>query len=320
MKPNASPILVGIVAGLVTAILMAGSAYVPFVLQLAAMTALFIAGLGFGRIAGLVAVVTTAVALGALLSSPLVALLFGITLLPAAVMSHLSSLARPASEIGGPDSALAWYPLSDILLAGAVMTALATIFLLLLQPLDTLYTAAVEEALRVLSEANPNFVVPPEAKAQAIAMLRALGPIWQGIGNMILLFAGFYFAMRILIAMRHSVRPREDMRASLRMNRLSIAVFLAGVVLMFVGGKTALVGASFAGAVAGGFLLSGFAIIHNALRGKPWALPALTAIYFITLIFPPVTLVIAIAGGLANPRRAIALTPNNSDQTPNTPT
>jgi hypothetical protein len=137
---------------------------------------------------------------------------------------------------------------------------------------------------------------------------------------MVALFAGFYFALRLLTAAGRGVRPREDIRSSLRMNRLSIAVFLGGVVLMLAGDKIAVIGASFAGAVAGGFLLSGFAIIHNAVRDKPWALPALIITYLVTLIFPPLTIVIAIAGGLANPRRAIALTPNKPDQTPNTPT
>ncbi|MDB5525550.1 MAG: hypothetical protein JWM58_3313 [Rhizobium sp.] len=316
MKPSMNPILVGIVAGLAAAILMAGSVYLPLVLQLIAITALFIAGLGFGRVAGLVAVATAAIALGALTSSVMGAAIFGVMLLPAAVMSHLASLARPASEIGGPDTALAWYPLSDILLAGAVLTALATVFLLLLQPTDTLYAIVVEEVSRMFSETNPSMVLTPEAKAQAVRMLRVFGPISQGIGNMLLLFAGFYFAMRMLTAMGRSVRPREDIRASLRMNRLSIAVFLAGIALMFAGDRIAVVGASFAGAVAGGFLLSGFAIIHNALRDKSWALPSLILVYLVTLIFPPLTIVIAIAGGLANPRRAIALSPNEPDQTP----
>jgi hypothetical protein len=316
MKSNASPILVGIIAGLAAAILVAGSVYVPLVLQLAAFTVLFLAGLGSGRVAGLVAVATTAVALGAVTSSPLGAFIFGITLLPAAVMSNLASLARPATEIGGPEAAMAWFPLSDILLAGAVLSAIATICLLFLQPIDVIYTAVVEELARVFAEARPDIVFTPESKAQLVAVLKVFGPIAQGIGNMIMLFAGFYLAMRMLTAMGRGVRPREDIPASLRMNRLSIAVFLAGVALMFIGGKAGIVGASFVGAVAGGFLLSGFAIIHNALRGKPYALPALTLVYLVTFFFPPVTVVIAIAGGLANPRRAIALTLNKPDQNP----
>ena len=50
MKPNANPILIGIIAGLVAAIGTAGSMVMPFFAQLVGMTALFMAGLGFGRV------------------------------------------------------------------------------------------------------------------------------------------------------------------------------------------------------------------------------------------------------------------------------
>lgn len=315
MKPTANPILIGIVAGLAAAILMAVSVYVQIVPQLVAITLLFIAGLGFGRVAGIVAVVTVALALGALTSSPLFALVLLITLLPAAVMSQLASLARPAAEIGGPETSLAWYPLSDMLLAGATLVALATIFLLMLQTTAT-YELAADQVIQMASEINPSLVTQ-DLRPQLIVAIKTFLPFGQGIGNMVQLFAGFYFAMRILTAIGRSVRPREDIRASLRMNRLSIVVFLAGVVLMFAGDKAAIIGASFAGAMAGGYLLSGFAIIHNAVREKPWALPALILVYLVTVIFPPLTVVIAIAGGLANPRRAIALTPARPNQTSN---
>ena len=201
-----------------------------------------------------------------------------------------------------------------------MLTAIATIVLLLSQPSDMLYARVVQQAILMISEADPTMVVTPEAQAQAVSLLKIFGPISQGIGNLVALFAGFYFALRLLTAAGRGVRPREDIRSSLRMNRLSIAVFLAGILLMFAGDKIAVIGASFAGAVAGGFLLSGFAIIHNAVRDKPWALPTLIITYLVTLIFPPLTIVIAIAGGLANPRRAIALTPNKPNETPNTPT
>ena len=318
MKPNANPILIGIIAGLVAAIGTAGSMVMPFFAQLVGMTALFMAGLGFGRVAGLIAVATAAIALGAFTSSLFLTFIFGVTLLPAALMSHLASLARPASEIGGPDTAIAWYPLSDILLAGAIVTAIATICLLVLQPMDPLFAEIVEEVTKMFTEASPGTTFTAEQKAQAVEMLKTFGPFSQSAGNLVMLFAGFYFAMVILSAMRRNVRPREDIRASLRMNRMSIVIFLGGIALMFVGGTAGIIGASFAGAVGGGFLLSGFAVIHYALREKSYALPALVLAYLVTFILPPAGLLVAIAGGLANPRRAIALTPHKSNETSET--
>jgi hypothetical protein len=315
MRPNTNPIMIGIIAGLVAAIGTAGSLAMPFIAQLIAMIALFMAGLGYGRIAGLIAVATAAVALGVFTSSLLATFIFGVSLLPAAVMSQLALLARPASELGGPEDALAWYPLSDVLLGGAVLVALATISLLLLQPADQLYGAAVEAMTAMLGQDNPQFNFTPEQKAQMVATLRTFGPASQSAGSMVMLFAGFYFAMLILSAMKRNVRPREDIRSSLRMSRLSIAVFIGGIALMFVGGTPAIIGGSFAGAVGGGFLLSGFAVIHNAVREKSWALPGLILVYLLALFIPPVPMIIAVAGGLANPRRAVALTPAGSTPT-----
>jgi hypothetical protein len=318
MKPNANPLLIGIIAGLIAAIGTLGSLAMPLFAQLVAMIALFMAGLGFGRVAGLVAVATAAIALGVYTSSIFATFIFALTLLPAAVMSQLALLARPAREIGGPDQALAWYPLSDILLAGAVITAIATIALLLLQPVDDLYSMVIDRAAQVIGEASPGTVIAPEQRAEALSMLKVFGPVSQSFGNMIMLFAGFYFAMMILSAMKRNVRPREDIRVALRMSRVSVAVFLGGILLMFVGGSVGMIGASFAGATGAGFMLAGFAVIHYALREKSFALPLLVLVYIIAFIIPPLVVLVALAGGLANPRRAIALTPHKTQETSDT--
>lgn len=320
MTKTANPVIVGIIAGLVAAIGTLGSLSMPLFAQLLAMVALFMAGLGYGRVAGLVAVATAAIALGVYTSSLFATMLFGLMLLPTAVMSQLALLARPASEIGGPDKAIAWYPMSDILLAGAVITAVATITLLMLQPVDSLYSIVVDRAIQVISEASPGTVVTPEQKLEVLSMLKTFGPVSQSFGNMIMLFAGFYFAMLILAAMKRNARPREDIRVALRMSRVSIVVFFAGVALMLVEGSAAIVGASLAGAIGAGFTLSGFAVIHNLLRDKGFALPLLVLVYIIAFIVPPLVLLVALAGGLANPRRAIALTPQNASETSETKT
>jgi hypothetical protein len=318
MKPTASPILIGIIAGLVAAILMVVSPALPVISPVAAMTALFIAGLGFGRVAGLLAVAVAAAALGVLASSLEFAFIFGATLLPAAVMSQLAGLARPASEIGGPETALAWYPLSDILLAGAVLVALATLCLVLLAPLDAYFAEEIDRLSAIIAEMNPLAAPTAQDKVQMLATLKSFSPVPIAASNMVSFFGGFYFAMRILTAFKRNIRPREDVRSSLRMNRLALAVFVSGIVLIFVGGTVSLIGASLAGAVGGGFLLAGFAVIHNALREKPWALPALVLTYMFSLI-PAVGQILIMSLGLANPRRAVALTPVKPNETSDTP-
>jgi hypothetical protein len=313
MKPSANPILIGIIAGLVAAILLMVSPSLPFIGQIAAMTALFLAGLGFGRVAGLIAVASAAIAIGVLSSSLADTIFLGALLLPAAVMSHLASLARPASEIGGPDTALAWYPLSDILLAGAVITAIATACLLLLQPID--YAGQIEQAVLAMKEIRPELTFTSEDKAWLEKTTRTMMPLTVASGVLVQLFAGYYYATRILAAAGRNVRPREDIRSSLRMNRLALGALVAGLALIFVGGNAQVAGAALVGAVGAGFLLAGFAVIHNTWRDKPWALPALVLTYMLSLFLGLLVVVI----GLANPRRAIALTPNKPNETSETP-
>jgi hypothetical protein len=319
MNANPNPILLGVIAGLAAAILLAGAAYVGFfavIMIIGAMTAVFIAGLGFGLTSCVVAIATAGLATAAVFSNPLSFVAMALMLLPAAVMSYLANLARPATELGGPDTAMAWYPLSDILLAGAGLVAVGTIATLTLQTdLATVYSTLADMIIRMMTEIDPPLPVDAGTKIQLVDMFEIFFPMMQSMQMMIGLFAGFYFALRILAAFGRSMRPREDIRSSLRMNRLSILVFLAGIALMFAGDRVEMIGASFAGAVAGGFLLSGFAIIHNVLRDKSWRMPGLILAYLLTLMVPIIPLLLIIAGGLANPRRAVALTPNKPNET-----
>jgi hypothetical protein len=318
MNVQNNPILIGIIAGLAAAILVVMSNYVSPVFVILAIVILFIAGLGFGRLSGLVAVATAAIALGAVTASIPQALISAVILLPAAVMSHLASLGRPATEIGGPEATTAWYPLSDILLAGAMLTALVSMCLIILTPVEVLelsYQKGVDDFAQMVVSFDPAIVITDAAKQEYLKTMRAIGPIVQAGLYMLMLFAGFYFAMRILTAVGLNIRPREDIRSSLRMNRLSIGIFLCSIVLMFAGGTLALIGKSFMGAIAVCFLLAGYAALHEILRQKSWGIFALVAIYIATFFFLPLMLAIAIAGGLANPRRAVALTPDKPNQT-----
>ena len=317
MKPNANPILIGTVAGLVAAILMAGAGYISLfsvVLMIAAIAAIFVAGMGFGLISSIAAVVVASVATAALAGNALAFVAMTVQLSPAVVMSYLANLARPADELGGPKAAMAWFPLSDIMLAGAVVSAIATSGVLLLHPnLDAAYGVIADVVLELMSRTDPQMAFNV-TKAELIRYLNVLFPLTQGWQMMVALFGGFYFSIRILTAARRNIRPREDIPASLRMNRLSIAIFFAGLALMFAGDTLEVIGASFVGAVSGGYLLAGYAIVHNMLRGKSYKLPVLVIVYLLSMIVWPLAFIIFLAGGLANPRRAIALTPHKSDE------
>src|SRR5215469_10424554 len=130
-------------------------------------------------------------------------------------------------------------------------------------------------------------------------------PALQGTIWVVILFAAYYVATRIVSASGSNLRPREDIPSTLRMNRNSIFVFLAGLLACFVGGVPAMIGATLFGAFGAGFLLAGFAALHFRTRGKEWRLPALILCYLASTMVMPIFFILIL--GLADTRKAIAL-------------
>jgi hypothetical protein len=152
-------------------------------------------------------------------------------------------------------------------------------------------------------------------------MMVLMLPMMQAGIWVLLLFAAFYFAVRIVSRSGRALRPREDMPSALRMNRHAIFIFLAGILLTFFGGVPAMVGATICGAFGAGFLMAGFAAIHFRTQGKDWRVPALVLAYLSSMLLLPAFAILVL--GLAETRRTIALTPvkNGTDKnTANTET
>ncbi|MBY5780947.1 DUF2232 domain-containing protein [Rhizobium leguminosarum] len=318
-RPNIKTLLIGALAGLTAALLVLGASMQPsffnVFLYTASALSILIVGLGWGNTAAISAVVT-ATALGAVLISPSFALVVALVALPAGWLSHLANLARPASELGGPDHLLAWYPLSDILLHLCGLMTLAIIAIgvkigygsQITDPIVDLLIASVKQQ-------QPEFMPDPAAAAQTKSLIVLMLPaVWGGM-LVSILFAAYYFATRIVAASGRGLRPREDIPSSLRMNRNSIFIFLAGLAACFFGGVPALVGATVIGAFGAGFMLSGFASLHFRTRGKDWRIPALILCYLASMLMLLPALLILVLG-LSDTRKAIALTPTKDADTP----
>ncbi|MGV0910412.1 DUF2232 domain-containing protein [Martelella sp. FOR1707] len=324
---NARTLLIGALSGVAAfALAYAAGVTVLFSTLLAAASALpiLIAGLGYGLLPAIVGIVVAG-ALGLALASPFFALYtLAVTLIPAGWLSHLGNLARPATEIGGPDGQMAWYPLADIMmhLCAAVTLALIVVGTVAGYGPDTT-GQVIDAVIDALNSENPELALEPALIAQYKAMFAVLLPMVQGATSVILLFVAFHFASRIAIASGLSNRPREDVAVALRMNTNAIFVFLAAlVVTFFFGGPIGLIGAACLGAFGGGFLLAGLARMHLAARGKSWAVPVIILSY-LSLIFTFPALVFVVMG-LLDTRRAIALSPgaptnNNDDDERNEP-
>ena len=318
-RPNLKTLLIGALAGLTAALLVLGASMQPSfsaVLYAASALPILLVGLGWGNAAAISAVVTAAV-LGAIAISPSFALVMTlVTLLPAGWLSHLANLARPASELGGPDHLLAWYPLSDILLHLCGLVTFAVIVTGIMIGYGPEITDQMVDVLMAsLQEQQPTFIPDPAATAQTKSLVVLMLPALQGGIWVMMLFAAYYIATRIVNASGKGLRPREDIPSSLRMNRNSIFIFLAGLAATFMGGVPAMIGATVVGTFGAGFLLSGFASLHFRTRGKDWRLPALILLYLASLILMLPAFFILVVG-LSDTRKAIALTPNKDADAP----
>ena len=330
-KLDGKLLMTGVLAGITAALLVLGATAQPSlasILYAASALPVLIVGLGWGNLASIAAIVTAA-ALGAVSVSPMFAIGMALfTLAPAGWLAHLASLARPASEIGGPDNLMAWYPLSDILLQLCAFVAAAVILLGIIIGFGPELTSQLVDALTTaMSTQDPAMLPDPAALEQLKRTMLLLLPIIQGGTWVILLFTMYYIAMRVVSASGRAQRPREDIPSALRMNRNAVFIFLAGILACFAGGVPAmcdgvtqglpgmeLIGATVCGTFGAGFLISGFASLHLRSRGKDWRLPVLVLAYLSAIMLLP--LLIPLIIGLADTRRAVALTPAQRADTP----
>jgi hypothetical protein len=310
-------IATGLVAG-VTAALLSLSANaqssLAIVLYAASALPILIAGLGWGNASAFIAVIAAGATASLLVSSHFALLIVIITLIPAGWLSNLANLARPASELGGPEDALAWYPLSNILTHLALMVTLGMIAVGVIVGYDSTMSAQlVDMVIQALKAQEPLYNPDAAAVEQIKAVFSLALPLVQGALWVFLLFAAYYIASLIVRISGKGLRPREDMPSTLRMHRNAIFFFLAGLVFAFLGGVPAIIGALVCGTFGAGFVLAGFASLHFRTRGKSWRLAALWLAYLSVLVFSIPIIVILILG-MMDTRRTIALTPTGPAQ------
>lgn len=310
-KLDAKLLMTGVVAGVTAALLVLGASAQPTlasILYAASALPVLIVGLGWGNVASITAIVTAAL-LGIVSVSPMFAFGMAIfTLAPAGWLAHLSSLARPASEIGGPDHLMAWYPLSDILLQLCAFVSIAVVVLGVIIGFGPEFTAQLVDAMtQAMNTQDPLMAPDAAALEQLKGSMVILLPIIQGGTWVLLLTMMYYIAMRIVTASGRNKRPREDFPSALRMNRNTVFVFLAGIIACFMGGVPAMIGAVICGTFGAGFLLAGYASLHHKTRGKEWRLPALILAYLSSIMLLP--LMVPLIIGLTDTRRTVALTP-----------
>jgi hypothetical protein len=308
-------IAIALAAGLVGGMIaLAGLQPTAFSLPLLilAPAPVYVAALGWGTRAGVIAAVT-ATMLGLVWQAP-IALAFGGTLLfaPAAYAGHLANLAQP--NPAGPG--MIWYPLSGILLrlmlmllGGFIVTGLAVGY----------DQAKIAEAFAVMFRdimADGGATVPSDEDLLRYAetytsMLPAV-------------FAGMWLLGHVLIMHLSAVvtartgrlaRPAEDIAANIGLPKEALAIPLFGIIGMLLLGSPGIEVAALAtGLGIAGFAIVGLGELHTMTRGKPGRGLILIVSYLLLLVFGFPVFVLAVMGAI----RALRSNPNNPSM-PNMP-
>lgn len=310
---NATSLMTGTLAGVTAALLSLGantqSIPVALLLIACAPVPILIASLGWGNVAAVMAVGVAGLGLAAFSSAADALFSIVLTLAPVAWLGHISNLARPASELGGPDHALAWYPLSDILTQIVLLGTVTAIVIGIVSGYDnTFVNVVVDQLVVAMKVQDPSFDLSPAAIEQMKSAFYFGAPMMLGSSYVMTTFATYYVASRIVQLSGKNLRPREDMPSTLRMHRYAIFAFLGGLLLAFMGGAAATIGTLICGAFGAGFLLAGFAVFHFRTRGKSWRLPVLWLGY-LSVFFFTIPAFFFLLSGLMDTRRAIALSP-----------
>lgn len=308
---SANPHLVGALAGLASALVAAAPFGGIAFLTLLAPFPLMVATLGYGLQAGLSGAAVAIVGIAAFSGFQPAVGIGLLVCLPCVVAGTLGALARPANELGGPDETLVWFPLADILMALCGSAALAFIALSLM---DGLGLELADEVAAALADGyrQGDVAVPEGFEEQLATLLRAMLPIVQPSGWVLVLLSNFYVALQVARRAGLLVRPKDDWPTSLRLPRIALVPFLIALLGSFMPGLAGFLAAGIAGAFGAGFAAGGFAMLHEWSRQHSARFFILFGTYLSVLFFAPLLAGFVIAG-LFDTKRASPLSPRPVD-------
>ncbi len=139
-------------------------------------------------------------------------------------------------------------------------------------------------------------------------------PMIQGGLWVMLLFAAYYFASRMVRSFGKGLRHAKISQRRFACIAMRSFIFLAGIVLTFFGGIPPYDRCGFCRHVRCGIHHGGYASLHHRSKVKDWRLPVLVLAYLSAVFMFPLFFILLL--GLSDVRSTISLTPaRNSDQT-----
>jgi hypothetical protein len=311
---TASPHLIGIGAGIVAAVLfvsLATNTALAMLLFYVTPLPLLLARLGWGRIAGQLAIVTAITLVGFIISLKS-AMFYALTIaLPALALGHLALLNRmmvPEDPEGRPlpdmPPVVGWYPPSHIIAWAAVMAGtLIALGLLLFGGGAEHYHQAIRKIYQEVflpQLQGAGVTIDPVRGERWIAFVsRLLLPAFMAIGWMFILLLNLWLAARSASISGLLPRPWPSF-ANLEYPPLMTAAFMASVGMALLPGMPGIAAMSFVGAFGFAYLLLGLVVIHLVVADSPFKPLLLGGVYLAILLVNWGALVVAMVG-LAEP-------------------
>jgi len=302
-----SPILIGIGAGLVSAVLfastMTGSALAVALFYVTALPG-FLAGLAWGTTAA-IAAATVGTALTGLLLAPIAGLGYFLTLgLPITILCHLALLARtpddPAPSNGNDSGSMEWYPVGRIVtwaafMAGGIAALSIPVFGM---DIET-YRASLKEVLdkTFLSQMPaglPQGFDKADMEPVMELLIRAL-PAASAIIWLSVMLLNMWSAGRIASVSGRAVRPWPDFKSMTYPAPVAIG-FVASLLGTFSPGILSIVATGFTGAFLLAYVLLGLVVLHVMAGQTAYKFALLSALYLGMFLFGWVALVVAFVG------------------------
>jgi hypothetical protein len=308
--------LIGLAGGFASAVLfmsaIAGGPMGRVLLYFLAPLPSFLAGLGWGAPAALVAAFTAAAGIGVVLGGIWPAFVFLVSQgLPIVILCHLALLNRPIAvgmpgdEDSGSPPAIDWYPVGRLLAAAAIIAGSLSVMSLLLLggDLDQVRNALREMIEKVFAQDLASLRDKPLTREE-IDTLAQLGLYLLPAASATSWLAGFslnlWLAGRITHASGRLARPWPDLAAMTFPPGMAWGMAIA-MAFTFLPGYPGLISSGFAGALLFAYMMMGLAIIHFVTRGKPHRPLILWSVYFLLLLFNSWMAALIALLGLAEP-------------------
>lgn len=299
---TAKAILLGLAAGLVSAIVFASAGAGPMLsrmlLFLLTPFPLYLAGLGLGFVPALIGAIAACSIVLALSNSVTLFTYAAGEALPALVLTRLVLMAR------GEGEDREWFPIGRVIIASALMAGSLSFAYLFAQGADSealnkFVRPAVEQFAKTQLPSLPGGeTLGEEQIGELTSVIVATLPGAISISVMLTALASLWLAGRVALASGALARPWPDFtRIELPIG--SAILLLAFTLISYTSDKAWLLADGFASALRFAFALLGLAVVHYVTKNSPWRGFVLFTVYAAMFILTKHVLLILALIGLA---------------------